>query len=482
MAPGLLDSRVELVARAHLADADARAAAARLDEDRVAQRVDRLDDGRLVAPPAAQRGDRVGQHRQAVRLQDHLHVVLVHADGGGEHTGADVADARHLQQALDRAVLAPRAVQQREDDVDLAEGAGYGAGLVHHDLARAVLLRDRDRRSRGVHLRQLVGRGDREPLRVARLQHPAPVVGDARPGPRRSGRGRSRGARCLPSRTRSRARRSGRRRPPRCVACGSCRCLWLGPARSWWPDPTRARGRASGAALCRITTPIGWPHVVRAAAGHPAVPSRDRGREGRSAPARARPAAQRAADDGVDVRRGRGPGVRPLRQPDVGGVREGARRPGGRPGLAFASGLATVATILDLVGVGAKVVAPRHAYLGSIGQIADLEARGRIRAELVDVTDTASVVKACEDAALVWLESPTNPALEVADVAAIVAAAHEAGAYVVGGQHVRHSAAAAAARRWTPTWWCTRRRSSSPGTATCCWAPWSPATSSSTTC
>jgi cystathionine gamma-synthase len=99
--------------------------------------------------------------------------------------------------------------------------------------------------------------------------------------------------------------------------------------------------------------------------------------------------------------------------------------------LAFASGLAAVSTILDLVGQGAKVVAPRHAYLGSIGQIADLEARGRITAELVDVTDTDAVVKACADAALVWLESPTNPALEVAEIPPIVAAAHEAGAYVV---------------------------------------------------
>ena len=43
-------------------------------------------------------------------------------DRGGEHAGADVADAGHLEQALDGAVLAPRAVQQREDDVDLAEG------------------------------------------------------------------------------------------------------------------------------------------------------------------------------------------------------------------------------------------------------------------------------------------------------------------------------------------------------------------------
>jgi cystathionine gamma-synthase len=99
--------------------------------------------------------------------------------------------------------------------------------------------------------------------------------------------------------------------------------------------------------------------------------------------------------------------------------------------LAFASGLAAVATILDLVGQDQTVVAPRHAYLGSITQLSDLEARGRIKTLLVDITDTDAVVAACADAALVWLESPTNPALEVADLPPIVAAAHDAGAYVV---------------------------------------------------
>jgi cystathionine gamma-synthase len=99
--------------------------------------------------------------------------------------------------------------------------------------------------------------------------------------------------------------------------------------------------------------------------------------------------------------------------------------------LAFASGLATVATVLDLVGSGETVVAPRHAYNGTVGQLADLEARGRVRALLVDVADTDAVVAACADAALVWLESPTNPAMEVADIATIAAAAHDAGARVV---------------------------------------------------
>jgi cystathionine gamma-synthase len=99
--------------------------------------------------------------------------------------------------------------------------------------------------------------------------------------------------------------------------------------------------------------------------------------------------------------------------------------------LAFSSGLAAVATVLDLVGQGATVVAPRHAYNGSIMQLADLEARGRVKARLVDVTDTEAAVAACSDAALVWLESPTNPALEVADLETITKAAHDSGAYVV---------------------------------------------------
>ncbi len=102
---------------------------------------------------------------------------------------------------------------------------------------------------------------------------------------------------------------------------------------------------------------------------------------------------------------------------------------GGRA-LAFSTGLAAVATVFDLVGQGHKVVAPRHAYNGSILQLADLEARGRVKAVLVDITNTDEVIKECQDASLVWLESPTNPALEVADLPAIIEAAHEAGAYV----------------------------------------------------
>jgi cystathionine gamma-synthase len=99
--------------------------------------------------------------------------------------------------------------------------------------------------------------------------------------------------------------------------------------------------------------------------------------------------------------------------------------------LAYSSGMAAVTSLLDLVALGDKVVVPRHSYNGTLVSLADLELRGRVTTSVVDITDTAAVVAACEDAALVWFESPTNPALEVADVPAIIGAARAAGARVV---------------------------------------------------
>ena len=99
--------------------------------------------------------------------------------------------------------------------------------------------------------------------------------------------------------------------------------------------------------------------------------------------------------------------------------------------LTYASGMAAITSLLDLVALGDKVVVPRHSYNGTLASLGDLEQRGRLTTTLVDITDTSAVVEACADAALVWFESPTNPALEVADVPAIIAAARDAGARVV---------------------------------------------------
>ena len=99
--------------------------------------------------------------------------------------------------------------------------------------------------------------------------------------------------------------------------------------------------------------------------------------------------------------------------------------------LAYASGLAAIATVLDLVTDGETVVAPRHAYLGTLHQLGELERRGRVAVRQVDIADTAQVLEALDDAAVLWVESPTNPALEVADLPALCTAAHAAGASVV---------------------------------------------------
>lgn len=104
---------------------------------------------------------------------------------------------------------------------------------------------------------------------------------------------------------------------------------------------------------------------------------------------------------------------------------------GGRA-LSFASGLAAVAAVLNLVAPGETVVSPRHCYQGTLVQLAKLEQRGLVKAVFVDIEDTAAVVAELNDeVALLWLESPTNPALEVADLPALCAAAHDAGVKVV---------------------------------------------------
>jgi cystathionine gamma-synthase len=98
--------------------------------------------------------------------------------------------------------------------------------------------------------------------------------------------------------------------------------------------------------------------------------------------------------------------------------------------ISFASGMAAVAAVLDLLEPGSVVVVPRHSYTGTVGLLRDLERRGAVRPVFVDITDTAAVATASAGAALVWFESPTNPALELADVPGIVQAAHAAGALV----------------------------------------------------
>ena len=91
----------------------------------------------------------------------------------------------------------------------------------------------------------------------------------------------------------------------------------------------------------------------------------------------------------------------------------------GGQAVAFSSGMAAAAAVLDLLPVGARVVAPTDCYSGVRALLADGQQQGRWSAQLVDVTDTGAVLAAAEQADLLWLESPTNPLLEVADLPAL---------------------------------------------------------------
>jgi cystathionine gamma-synthase len=102
----------------------------------------------------------------------------------------------------------------------------------------------------------------------------------------------------------------------------------------------------------------------------------------------------------------------------------------GGQALAFASGMAACAAVFDLVPVGGRVVVPMHAYSGVLGLLDQQAGTGRLTVERVDIADTEAVIAALPGASLLWAESPTNPAMEVADLPALCAAARAAGVMV----------------------------------------------------
>lgn len=103
---------------------------------------------------------------------------------------------------------------------------------------------------------------------------------------------------------------------------------------------------------------------------------------------------------------------------------------GGRA-VMYSSGMAAASAALSLVPDGGAVVVARHSYNGTLGLLTEAERRGRISVRAVDVTQPDALVDAAEGAAMVWIESPTNPALEVVDIAEVAAAARTRGALVV---------------------------------------------------
>src|SRR5918911_688194 len=102
-------------------------------------------------------------------------------------------------------------------------------------------------------------------------------------------------------------------------------------------------------------------------------------------------------------------------------------------GVAFASGLGAVTTLMHLVSPGERVVCVNDVYGGVYRMFSQVyEPKGyKFTFLSAEEIGTSLAEHLDEDTRLVWLETPTNPLLNVIDIAAAAEAAHAVGAMVV---------------------------------------------------
>ncbi len=130
-----------------------------------------------------------------------------------------------------------------------------------------------------------------------------------------------------------------------------------------------------------------------------------------------------AGGEGVSYARGDATGTWTALEAVLGGL-EAAEA------VAFASGMAAISAVFELLPVGAHVVIPADCYQGVAGVVAAGEATGRWTADRVATDDTEAWVAAA-GADLLWVETPSNPLLLLADLAAIGAAPRRSGCLLV---------------------------------------------------
>lgn len=102
---------------------------------------------------------------------------------------------------------------------------------------------------------------------------------------------------------------------------------------------------------------------------------------------------------------------------------------GGRA-LSFGSGMAAAAVVFGRFPVGSVLAVPEDPYHGVAGLVAEGEAQGRWSVLRLDQADTDSWVRAAREADLLWLESPENPLMTIADIPTICGAPRKDGTIV----------------------------------------------------
>ncbi len=103
---------------------------------------------------------------------------------------------------------------------------------------------------------------------------------------------------------------------------------------------------------------------------------------------------------------------------------------GGAGAVVTSSGMSAVDLVLNLLPGGARVVAPHDCYGGTWRLFTARAAKRAIEIVFVDQGDSDALAAALPGAALVWVETPSNPLMRVVDIAAVAGSAKAAGARV----------------------------------------------------
>ncbi|MBZ9863299.1 trans-sulfuration enzyme family protein [Mesorhizobium sp. CA12] len=105
----------------------------------------------------------------------------------------------------------------------------------------------------------------------------------------------------------------------------------------------------------------------------------------------------------------------------------------GSAAFAFASGLAAIGTVLELLDSGAHIVATDDIYAGSFRLMERVRKRSAgLQVSFADFTDLAAVEAAIRpETKLLWVETPTNPLLRIVDLEAVAALAKRKGLLTV---------------------------------------------------
>lgn len=138
---------------------------------------------------------------------------------------------------------------------------------------------------------------------------------------------------------------------------------------------------------------------------------------------------------------------------------------GGAGAVITATGMAAVMLSLQILPARARVVVPHDCYGGTYRLFDALHRRGDLQIDFVNFGDQAALRAALSrPAALLWIETPSNPLLRLTDIAAVSKLGQAAGALVAVDNTFFHPAGSDP-WSWAPIWWCTRPPSTSMATA-----------------